>query len=544
MGEHTESKQKKRRWWAFGLALLGAALLLVLGRYLYVMFLDPMSAFDPPAPAPVLTPPPALTVAPGEPTPEPTPTLSPEELLQMEADMEFMKNRVNILLLGWDQSPEREDEDSALYRDENNNYRSDVIMLFTADFDTGAVDLISIPRDTYAPIYNTKGRWKINAAFAKGGSAEGEGFEYAMHTVSDLLGVPIDHYAGVDMSGLKAVVDAMGGVDYDVDVRIELNGRVLEEGYQHLDGQQVLDYCRARKGITGTNSKGANSDVGRADRQQRMLFAIFEQLKSTNQLVNIPSIYASVKDKVHTNLNSEQIAALAVFAMKLDMEDLDRHTLDGEYVNDVYNASFYVLRNKELQALVKEVFGIEIDTNPRYDLGYVKADRKAQTAMAYVEGADALLSLLSLPVDSSGAYRDVPEDVAAVQEAALAVAAVAQHTAPAGASEKEKEAILDEALDEAAIESSYLHLRETMYALCIRYGITQAHVTKNDLPREFYDLLPDTPEGILIPSGTTPAPEQEPAPETTPEAAPEAAPEVVPEAMPEADDPEAVEENV
>jgi len=126
-----------------------------------------------------------------------------------------------------------------------------------------------------------------------------------------------------------------------------------------------------------------------------------------------------------------------------------------------------------------------------------------------------------------------------MREAALAVAAVAQHTAPAGASEKEKEAILDEALDEAAIESSYLHLRQTMYDLCMRYGITQAHVTKNDLPREFYDLLPATAEAPapVAPSagGPTPAPEQTPLPEATPETTPEAAG----EAASEAEDPEA-----
>ncbi len=181
--------------------------------------------------------------------------------------------------------------------------------------------------------------------------------------------MPIDYYAGVNMVGLKAVVDAMGGVDYDVDVRITLNGRVLEKGYQHMDGQQVLDYVRARKGIS--------TDVGRADRQQRMLFAIFDQLKSRNQLVKIPEIYASVQDKVMTNLNSEQIAALSVFAMSLDQENLNRHTLEGEYISNVYNASFYVLYNSKLKALVKDIFGIDIKPNPRYDAAYVRADKAA-----------------------------------------------------------------------------------------------------------------------------------------------------------------------
>ena len=85
-----------------------------------------------------------------------------------------MANRVNILLLGWDQSPEREDEDNELYRDENNNFRSDVMMLLSVDFANKRVDLISIPRDTMANIYNVTGRWKINAAFAQGRERTGD----------------------------------------------------------------------------------------------------------------------------------------------------------------------------------------------------------------------------------------------------------------------------------------------------------------------------------------------------------------------------------
>ena len=378
---------KKRRVWKLVLLILGIAVLAVAGRYVYVMFLSPMSAFNTPSPAPAATATAAPVTSPepapaGEspvPTqaPTPSPTLSPEEQLQAQADTSFMKNKVNILMLGWDESPERNDEDSALYRDTKNNFRSDVIMLLSVDFEKKTVDMISVPRDTYAPIYNTKGRWKINAAFAKGGSAAGDGFTYAMNTIQNLLGVPINYYAGVNMVGLKAIVDAMGGVDYDVDVETHLNGRILSKGTQHLDGQQVLDYVRARKGIS--------TDVGRNDRQQRILFAVFSQLKSRNQLVNIPKIYNSVKDKVKTNLNTEQIAALTVLAMDMDPGHIYRHTLEGEYIQNVYNASFYVLDNSKLQTLIKSIFGIKIKTNPRYDVGYVRADKAAQDALKYAQ---------------------------------------------------------------------------------------------------------------------------------------------------------------
>lgn len=341
------------------LLILAAAILAGSNFYRSIAH-DPMSAFETPSPTPEFSSSPSLS-------PSPSPTLSPEEQLMEQADRDFMQNRVNILLLGWDQSPERDDEDSVLYRDEDNNFRSDVLMLLTVDFDTSTAHLISIPRDTMAKIYNTKGHWKINAAFAKGGSIEGDGFEYAIKTVENLMGVPIDYYAGVNMEGLKAVVDAMGGIEFDVDQEITLNGRTLTPGLQILDGQKVLDYCRARKGY--------GTDVDRANRQQRMLFALFNQLKGSNALTTLPKVYLSVKDYIHTNLSVEQIAALAVFAMDLEPDvNLFRHTLEGRYINGtVYNgASFYVLDTSALKSLMKDIFGVDIEVDYKYDYRYVR----------------------------------------------------------------------------------------------------------------------------------------------------------------------------
>ena len=93
--------------------------------------------------------------------------------------------------------------------------------------------------------------------------------------------------------------------------------------------------------------------MGRADRQQRMLFAILEQLQSRDQLKNFPKIYLSVQDKVYTDLNVEQIAALTLFAMDLDLDtDLHRHTLEGEYVNNTpySGASYYAVSYTHLTA--------------------------------------------------------------------------------------------------------------------------------------------------------------------------------------------------
>lgn len=378
-------------------SVLAALALVWLLVSLYGIWQRPESAFETP---PVQA---AATVKPQTArTSQPVTTPSPEEALLEQADLSFMDGRVNVLLLGYDQSPEREDEDNALYRDEQNNYRSDVMMLAAVNFNEDSIHLISIPRDTYAAIYNVKGRYKINAAFAKGGAAEGDGFLYAQRTVEMLLGVPVDYYAGVNMEGLKRLVDAMGGVDYDVDVEIHLNGRTLETGLQHLDGQQVLDYCRARKGIS--------TDVGRNDRQQRILIAIFDQLRREKRLADLPGIYLAVRDDIVTNLSLPQLAALAVFLTRLDLTNFKRTTLAGEYISNVYNASYYVLYNDKLIDLVQEEFGITITRDKKYDVSTVKRDKAAAEAKKAADQADDIASMAVLP---TGVYESETHDLVA-----------------------------------------------------------------------------------------------------------------------------------
>ena len=133
-----------RKTWGKVLCIVGILALTWGLRTAYIVGLDPMRAFTaPPTPAPTQR---ALQKTTARPTP--TPTLSPEEKLARDADADFMKDRVNILLVGFDQSPERDEAGTSVSRTKRNNFRSDVLMLAAVDFGKGCVHLISIPRDT------------------------------------------------------------------------------------------------------------------------------------------------------------------------------------------------------------------------------------------------------------------------------------------------------------------------------------------------------------------------------------------------------------
>ena len=203
------------------LVLLVVALVLA-ARFIYRTMINPVSAFDNTPEIVVVqtqTPDAVSQTDSQTQTPEPTVTLSPRELLESEADKDFMKNRVNVLLTGIDYSEEREGR---------TDFRTDTIMLLSVNFETGKVDMISVPRDSYADIAYTDAKWKINGAYMTAGGREGNGFACMMQTVSDCLGgVPIDYYIAVEMQAVKDIVDIIGGVWYDVDYDFTMNGRHL-----------------------------------------------------------------------------------------------------------------------------------------------------------------------------------------------------------------------------------------------------------------------------------------------------------------------------
>ena len=285
-------------------------------------------------------------------------------------DAEFMSNRTNILLLGIDESTERENWGT---------FRTDTMILVSIDFSNNDVCMVSIPRDSYVKIYNANGNVanpsspysKINNAFSEGGGAQKKGFEYSIATVEKLMGVKIGYYCGFNMNVVKEVVNAMGGVDYDVDIEVKMNGRELHPGMQHLDGQGVLDYCRQRKG---------SSDIARIDRQQRMLTAILKQLKDTDQIANIPSIYSAVEANIMTNLSIKQISSLALVALRMDMSQLSRYTLEGKAM-DILGRDCYCLYVSRIEKIVREVWGQSVNLDSENDVSFIEEQVEAHRTL-------------------------------------------------------------------------------------------------------------------------------------------------------------------
>ncbi|MER7889389.1 LCP family protein [Micromonospora sp. NPDC094482] len=183
-----------------------------------------------------------------------------------------VKGAMNIMILGSDtRDPERTE-----------GSRTDTIILAHLPKDRSSAQLISIPRDTWVPVPKSKdgnhgGRdAKVNAAYAWGG------VPLMVQTVEKFTDVRIDHVAIIDFAGFKEIIDALGGIDVNVEknfTSIHPPFRAFKQGVQRMDGETALDYSRQRKQFP-------DGDFARIRHQQQVIKAILDKASSGGLLTN------------------------------------------------------------------------------------------------------------------------------------------------------------------------------------------------------------------------------------------------------------------
>lgn len=211
-----------------------------------------------------------------------------------------------MLLLGTDKISWREGTE------EGGMYRSDTMILARVDAPQGTITLISIPRDTLVNIEGY-GWQKINAAYGLGGPS------LAVDTVSKMTGVDISHYAEIDMDGLSAIVDAIGGVEVEVPIEIddEDAGGYVPAGLQTLDGEHALIVCRSRNSYAEVS---AAPDLMRAANQRLVLSAIAHKVLGSD-VATIANTVRSAAQYVMTDLELNDIIGLAQAMQGMDTGD-------------------------------------------------------------------------------------------------------------------------------------------------------------------------------------------------------------------------------
>lgn len=199
----------------------------------------------------------------------------------------------------------------------------DVIIVVQLDSVCHKASLVQIPRDTYAA-YTEDSYRKLNGAPASLGGVRG-----LAAFLSKNLGVPIDHYALVDLDCIGDTVDAIGGVtltiptDMDYEDRSQNLSIHLKAGKQTLSGDLAEQFLRFRSGYV-------TADLGRLDAQKLFLSAFLTDIKENCTLPTIVRIVRTLYGRVETDLSLGDCVRLASAGMKLSPERLSMETLPGE----------------------------------------------------------------------------------------------------------------------------------------------------------------------------------------------------------------------
>ncbi|HWQ99916.1 MAG TPA: LCP family protein [Candidatus Methylomirabilis sp.] len=244
---------------------------------------------------------------------------------------------------------------------------TDTILLASVDLATKKIGIVSLPRDLAFPLGG--GRFmKINAvnAYAEQ-SHPGAGARDTADALSELFTVRIDHVARVDFKGFASFIDAMGGVDIDVDRSFTDNeyptenykwkSISFEKGRQHMDGATALQFVRSRHG-----SNGEGSDFARSARQQKVVLAVKEKLLSKGTFGNpqrIVKLYEAVANNVQTDLSPWNLVKLAPLAQDFSKDDITTTVLTdgpgGELLPSNVEGAFMLFPKKQDWSEIREI---------------------------------------------------------------------------------------------------------------------------------------------------------------------------------------------
>jgi len=364
----------------------------------------------PPAEQQLTVAPQAATAPPSTPvptdTPGPTPTVDPYAELEQVADTSMMNGIVNIMFIGVDYEAARIDKKWA--GKDGNAFHSDVMIVCAVNFNENRVDLISLPRDTYASIPGVNGVYKLNAALNCGTDGtnyglfceNGEGFEKVCEAAEWMLGgIDVDYYFAVTMESVKQIVDIVGGVWYNLEGDFDNGGRYYKAGFQFMDGQACLDYMRVRKAGHGQLPTG---DSNRVKRQKNMMVTIFKKMKEENLILKVPEILDAFDGALFTNCTPEQTAALALFGYKLDPENIGAHSMTADSAT-LFHWNFVFTRQSDRIKLIKEIYGVDVKSHPKYSLAYGRYTWCKMLQDQYMDICDPLKSHVQKLIDEDDA---------------------------------------------------------------------------------------------------------------------------------------------
>ena len=243
----------------------------------------------------------------------------------------------NILVLGIDEGAAE---------GEASQPNADTILVLSFSNETGRSRIVSIPRNTWVTLGAGAGggAGKIGNMYQMGGA------NLMVRQVSNLLGISIHQYIIIDMRTFADLINVLGGLDIyveeDMDYEDPESGLTihLQQGYQHLDGEEAQKYLRFKGEKLG--------DVGRVQRQQKFIKALYEKVLQLETIPKLPAIADIFQHRMETSAELFDSAHLANVLRKMSSEPPITTMLPGTEDSDgVWEPNY-----AQIDAKINELF--------------------------------------------------------------------------------------------------------------------------------------------------------------------------------------------
>ena len=293
-----------------------------------------------------------------------------------------------------------------LGRDTGGGGNTDTMLLASYDVTNQKATVMSIPRDTMVNIpYDIK---RINAVYNYGGGGD-KGIQYLYKEISQLVGFEPDYQVVVEWEAVGEIVDAMGGVWFDVPRNMNYDDPYqdlsihISKGYQLLDGEQAMGVLRYRHD-NDMRYGYPDGDLGRIKTQQAFLQAMVEQLLKLENVTKINQFVEVFQNNVTTDLSLQNIFWFAKAAIQggLKPEDVTFVTMPNttayaysastSRLNGRYSEQSYVVpRATQLLELVNTSLSpyVEVFTRSDLDIMTVNSDGSVSSSTGHVEDGNA-----------------------------------------------------------------------------------------------------------------------------------------------------------
>lgn len=259
-------------------------------------------------------------------------------------------------------------------------YHNDTNLVGMFDTVSGKLNIVSLPRDMLVNVnLNIK---KINQPYAAAKNNGQDATQALLDMVADVLGYQVDMYAFVNIEAAAEIVDAIGGVYFDIPYDMDWDAPDqnlyihIKAGPQTLNGENFVNAMRFRMSNDGSHTY-AGGDIERIQFQQQLLMALAQQLLQIGNVLNIGQIYSAVMDNTETNVSLGNIAYLLEQFMKLDADDITFQTIPNRMDGMIYGLNYVMPLIDDWLVMLNEYlnpFDVEITASNLNMISYINGE--------------------------------------------------------------------------------------------------------------------------------------------------------------------------